>query len=90
MDKKTTDILEKLLERKIENKEKERLQRIQDTLRIGPNDALWAIIAAMEYPRIYYENYRRKSAPPHPEFLRTLPTLRKKRSRSRKVVWRKA
>ena len=27
----------------------------QDTLRIGPNDALWAIIAAMEYPRIYYE-----------------------------------
>ena len=60
MDKETTDILEKLLERKLENEEKERLQRIQDTLRIGPNDALWAIIAAMEYPRIYYEELPEK------------------------------
>ena len=60
MDKETTAILEKLLERKLENEEKERLQRIQDTLRIGPNDALWAIIAAMEYPRIYYEEIPEK------------------------------
>ena len=60
MDKETTAILEKLLERKLENGEKERLQRIQDTLRIGPNDALWAIIAAMEYPRMYYEELPEK------------------------------
>lgn len=60
MDKETTAILEKLLERKLENEEKERLQRIQDTLRIGPNDALWAIIAAMEYPRMYYEELPEK------------------------------
>lgn len=89
MDKETTAILEKLLERKLENEEKERLQRILDTLRIGPNDALWAIIAAMEYPRMIMRNYRRKSAPSQPEFLRTLPTLRKKRSRWRRAVWRK-
>lgn len=60
MDKETTAILEKLLERKLENGEKERLQRIQNTLRIGPNEALWAIIAAMEYPRIYYEELPEK------------------------------
>ena len=39
MDKKTTAILEKFMERKLENEKKERLQRIQDTLRIDPNDA---------------------------------------------------
>ena len=55
MDKETTASLEKLLGRELGDEEKERLQRIQDTLRIGPNDALWAIIAAMEYPRIYKE-----------------------------------
>lgn len=60
MDKETTAILEKLLERKLENGEKERLQRIQDTLRIGPNDALWTIIAAMEYPRMHYEELPEK------------------------------
>ena len=55
MDRETVAALEKLLGRELGNEEKERLQRIQDTLRIGPNDALWSIIAAMEYPRIYYE-----------------------------------
>lgn len=60
MDKETTAILEKLLERKLENEEKERLQRILDTPRIGPNDTLWAIIAAMEYPRMYYEELPEK------------------------------
>ena len=60
MDKETTAILEKLLERKLENEEKERLQRILDTLRIGPNDALWATIAAIEYPRMYYKELPEK------------------------------
>lgn len=60
MDKETTAGLEKLLGRELGDEEKERLQRIQDTLRIGPNDALWAIIAAMEYPRIYYEELPEK------------------------------
>ena len=48
MDRETAAALEKLLGRELGNEEKERLQRIQDTLRIGPNDALWSIIAAME------------------------------------------
>ena len=47
--------LEKLLGRELEQSEKERLQRIQDVLKIGPNDALWSIIAALEYQRSYYE-----------------------------------
>ena len=47
MDREITAVLEKLLGRELGNEEKERLQRIQDTLGIGPNDALWAIIAAM-------------------------------------------
>ena len=60
MDREITAVLEKLLGRELGNEEKERLQRIQDTLGIGPNDALWAIIAAMEYPRLYYEELPEK------------------------------
>ena len=60
MDRETAAALEKLLGRELGNEEKERLQRIQDTLRIGPTDALWSIIAAMEYPRIYYEELPEK------------------------------
>ncbi len=60
MDKESTTGLEKLLGRELGNEEKERLQRIQDALHIGPNDALWAIIAAMEYPRTYYEELPEK------------------------------
>ena len=39
MDREITAVLEKLLGRELGNEEKERLQRIQDTLGIGPNDA---------------------------------------------------
>ena len=52
--------LEKLLGRELEQSEKERLQRIQDVLKIGPNDALWSIIAALEYQRAYYEELPQK------------------------------
>ena len=52
--------LEKLLGRELENSEKMRLQRIQDILKIGPNDALWSIIAALEYQRAYYEELPKK------------------------------
>ena len=52
--------LEKLLGRELEQSEKERLQRIQDVLKIGPNDALWSIIAALEYQRTYYEELPEK------------------------------
>lgn len=52
--------LEKLLGRELDPSEKERLQRIQDVLKIGPNDALWSIIAALEYQRAYYEELPQK------------------------------
>lgn len=60
MEKEMVARLEKLLDRELNAEEKERLQRIQDTLRIGPNDAFWAIIAAMEYQRVYYEELPEK------------------------------
>lgn len=55
METETLSRLEKLLGRELADSEKARLQRIQDALNIGPNDALWSIIAALEYQRAYYE-----------------------------------
>ena len=43
MEGETLARLEKLLGRELGNAEKTRLQRIQDILKIGPNDALWSI-----------------------------------------------
>ena len=60
MEAETLVRLEKLLGRELEPSEKERLQRIQDVLKIGPNDALWSIIAALEYQRSYYEELPQK------------------------------
>ena len=48
METETLSRLEKLLGRELADSEKARLQRIQDALNIGPNDALWSIIAALE------------------------------------------
>ena len=52
--------MEKLLDRELDTEERERLQRIQDTLQIADNDALWAVISAMEYQRVYYETLPEK------------------------------
>lgn len=60
METETLIRLENLLGRELELSEKERLQRIQDVLKIGPNDALWSIIAALEYQRSYYEELPEK------------------------------
>lgn len=60
MEGETLARLEKLLGRELGNAEKTRLQRIQDILKIGPNDALWSIIAALEYQRAYYEELPEK------------------------------
>lgn len=62
MEKEFITRLEKLLDRELNAEEKERLQRIKDTLRIGDNDALWSVIAAMEYQRTYYEELPEKIA----------------------------
>lgn len=54
--------LEQLLDRELSAEEKERLRRIKDTLQISDNDALWDIIAAMEYQRKYYDELPEKIA----------------------------
>ena len=60
MEKEIFARLEKLLDRELNTEEKDRLQRIKDTLQIGDNDAMWAIISAMEYQRTYYEKLPEK------------------------------
>ena len=60
MKKEIIERLEKLLGRELEAGEKERLQRIKDTLQIADNDALWDILVAMEYQRTYYEELPEK------------------------------
>jgi hypothetical protein len=52
--------LEQLLGRELSIEEKERLRRIKDTLQISDNDAMWDIIAAMEYQRTYYDELPEK------------------------------
>ena len=60
MEKEIISRMEKLLDRELDTEERERLQRIQDTLQIADNDALWAVISAMEYQRVYYETLPEK------------------------------
>ena len=60
MEKEIISRMEKLLGRELDTEERERLQRIQDTLQIANNDALWAVISAMEYQRVYYETLPEK------------------------------
>ncbi len=47
--------IENILERKLNQAEIERFQRIESLLGIKDNDALWTIIIALEYQRDYYQ-----------------------------------
>lgn len=60
MNREVSEALQKLLGRDLERAERDRLERIQDALNLGPNDALWAIIAALEFQRTYYEKLPEK------------------------------
>ena len=62
MDAEKFDRMERLLDRSLSDEEKDRLRRIQDTLGIAENDALWDIIIAMEYQRKYYDELPEKIA----------------------------
>jgi hypothetical protein len=64
--------LEKLLNRELSNEEKERLRRIQDTLQISAEDALWDVLTAMDYQRTYYEELPQKIATASTDILRGL------------------
>lgn len=60
MNREVSEALQKLLGRDLESAERDRLERIQDALNLGPNDSLWAIIAALEFQRTYYEKLPEK------------------------------
>ncbi len=60
MNREVSEALRKLLGRELESAERDRLERIQDALNLGPNDSLWAIIAALEFQRTYYEKLPEK------------------------------
>jgi hypothetical protein len=64
--------LEKLLDRELSAAEKERLRRIQDTLQISDQDAVWDIITAMEYQKAYYEALPEKITTASVEILREI------------------
>jgi hypothetical protein len=62
--------LEKLLNRKLSAEEKERLRRIQDTLQISDEDALWDVLTALEYQKAFYEELPQKIATASTDILR--------------------
>lgn len=64
--------LERLLERKFSEKEIARLRRIKDVLGMSHDDALWDILAAMEYQRTYYEELPQKIAEAAAEILQKI------------------
>jgi hypothetical protein len=64
--------IEKLLGRELSDDDKERLRRIKDVLHISDRDALWDLLAAMEYQKVYYEELPAKIAGASAEILRGL------------------
>ncbi len=47
--------IETMMDRELSAAEKERLGRIQTTLGVADNDALWEVLAALEYERTFYQ-----------------------------------
>lgn len=64
--------LEKLLERKLLPEEKERLRKIGHVLGIHAEDALWDVLAAMEYQKTYYEDLPQKISAAATEILQNI------------------
>lgn len=62
MNKTHVQRLEKLLERALTEEETARLRRIKNVLEIADDDAIWDVLAAMEYQRVYYEDLPAKIA----------------------------
>jgi hypothetical protein len=61
--------MEKLLDRELSGEEKERLGRIQGVLKLTDSDALWDVLAALEYQRTYYEELPTRVAAASTEIL---------------------
>jgi hypothetical protein len=70
--------LEKLLDRELSGEEAGRLGRIQSILDIQDHDSLWAILAAMEYQRTYYEELPQKIAAASTEILQGISVAAEK------------
>lgn len=72
------DQLEILLARKLSEEEIARLRRIKNVLEIPEDDALWDILAAMEYQRAYYEELPQKIAAASAEILQKISVAAEK------------
>jgi hypothetical protein len=70
--------IETLLNRELAPQEIERLRRIKDTLHIAADDAMWDILAAMEYQRTYYEELPAKIAGASEEIIRGISAAAEK------------
>jgi hypothetical protein len=62
--------IEKLRGQKLSAEEAARLRGIGDALNLRPDDAVWDILAAMEYQRIFYQELPEKIAGASTEILR--------------------
>lgn len=60
MDQNFIDKYEKLVERKLSTEDLLRLQRVQDTLEIKSDDAIWDILIAFDYQKKFYEELPKK------------------------------
>lgn len=72
MDAQRINRLERLLERELSTKEKERLRRIQDVLGIKSDDGIWDVLIAMEYQRNYYDELPEKISSAAAEIINNL------------------
>lgn len=70
--------IETMMDRALSATEKERLGRIQTILGVADNDALWDVLAALEYQRTFYDELPRKIGATAKDILQGIATAAEK------------
>lgn len=70
--------IESIMDRALSAAEKERLGRMQTTLGVADNDALWEVLAAVEYQRTFYDELPQKISAAATEILQGISTAAEK------------
>jgi hypothetical protein len=70
--------IESIMDRALSAMEKERLGRMQTTLGVADNDALWEVLAALEYQRTFYDELPQKIGATATEILQGITTAAEK------------
>ncbi|MDR2574247.1 MAG: hypothetical protein LBC94_07930 [Desulfovibrio sp.] len=77
--------IEKLRGQKLSAEEAARLREIGDTLGLHADDAVWDILAAMEYQRVFYQGLPEKIAGASTEILRSIAVAAEKETAAAQV-----